>query len=297
MIGALTTSGDLIDIPTTISTCPLRQSVILTDLATVRRTQFLPARHSESMHGKLMHCIDQLFGMVGRAHTRAFRRRAHEPGRVNLNPQLQATIDWWLNHLATCPPKEVPLRLEDLPYVISYGDGEGGDGRIGAVVVSNILGDLRPRVGSTVVPSVVRSYWAWQRELLPSPDDMSDEPHDIQQVEAVCPAAILHSYPQISHCLWLHFVDNNGALATLVKGSASVNSDEVILGYTWSLIATRRIWAYFDRVDTHANIADIPSRTTASEMGDPLGLGWVQHRLKFPSALRSAIVTAHPDFA
>ena len=95
----------------------------------------------------------------------------------------------------------------------------------------------------------------------------------------------------------MHFVDNNGALATLVKGSASVNSDEVILGYTSSQIATRRIWAYFDRVDTNANIADIPSRSTASEMGDPLGLGWVHHRLKFPSELRSAIVTAHPDFA
>jgi len=232
MIGAITGFGNLVDLPTTISICPKRQTVLLEDLQDIRQSWVLPARHAESIHGKLMFCSDQLFGMVGRAHTRALGRRAHEPSRVNLNPQLRATIDWWLNHLSTCPPKEVPLRLEHLPYVISYGDGEGGDGRIGAVVISNIMGDMRPRVGGCVVPSVVRNYWAWQRDLLSTTQSEDDDLHDIQQVEAVCPAAILRSYPQINHCPWLHFVDNNGALSTLVKGSASVNSDEIILGYT-----------------------------------------------------------------
>jgi len=99
----------------------------------------------------------------------------------------------------------------------------------------------------------------------------------------------LHNFPQISHCLWLHFVDNNGALGGLVKGSASIHSDEVILGYTWSQIARRRVWAYFDRVDTESNIADIPSRQPVKKMVALLGMPYQSFRLKFPQELVSAI--------
>ena len=104
------------------------------------------------------------------------------------------------------------------------------------------------------------------------------------------PAVLLHSFPQLSHCLWLHFVDNNGALSGLVKGSASVMSDEAILGHTWAQIAARRIWVYLDRVDSESNISDLSSRCKITELGDPLKLGWVTHRLYFPPAVADAIV-------
>jgi len=290
-LGAIVNYGNATSTSTTIKLCPLRIKAILSILEEAQTSKCLPPQTSESLHGKLMHASDQLFGLVGRAHTRAFRRRAHEPGRDNLNPQLEASITWWRHHLATSPPREVPLRIGDIPLVVSYGDGEGADGRIGIVLRATFYTDGLPRVGSALTPAPVRRYWARQRAQScgPTSPAPSDAAKDIQQIEGILPAVILHNFPQISHCLWLHFVDNNGALGGLVKGSASIHSDEVILGYTWSQTAQRRVWAYFDRVDTESNIADIPSRQPVKKMVDLLGMPYQSFRLKFPQELVSAI--------
>ena len=61
-------------------------------------------------------------------------------------------------------------------------------------------------------------------------------------------------------CLWIHFIDNDAALATLVKGSSSVMSGEVITFHTHSLVAKCGIWVGFDRVASKDNPADQLSR-------------------------------------
>jgi hypothetical protein len=241
-----------------------------------------------------MHASDQLFGLVGRAHTRAFRRRAHEKLRIHLSSQLTASITWWIGHLGSSPPREVPLRIGDIPLVVSYGDGEGADGRIGVVLRASFYEDGFPRVGSAITPAVVRRSWDRRRTQSQGPSNPkapSDAAQDIQQSEGILPAVILHNFPGLCHCLWLHFV-NNGALGGLIQGSASIHSDEVILGYTWAQIAHRRIWAYFDRVDTESNIADIPSRQPLHKIPELLGMPYQPFRLKFSQKLITAIATS-----
>merc|ERR1711969_110873 len=152
MLGAIVGYGDAVTVPTTVGLCPHRVDALQTQLSTITSTGTLVPVEADSVHGKLMHCSDQLFGLVGRAHTRAFRRRAHEFGRTNLNPQIRAARAWWLQHLTTTPPREVPLRLEHMPLVVSYGDGEGGGGRSGFVICSERFGDSRPRVASVLTP-------------------------------------------------------------------------------------------------------------------------------------------------
>ena len=75
---------------------------------------------------------------------------------------------------------------------------------------------------------------------------------------------------------WLHFVDNAAALSTLVSGSSSVESGDLISGLTWSLVAGLRCLPWFDRVDTHSNPVDGLSR------GKLKGT-WVLEPLCFPS--------------
>ena len=60
--------------------------------------------------------------------------------------------------------------------------------------------------------------------------------------------------------LWLHFIDNDAALATLVKGSSSVLSGEVITAYTHSRIAKFGLWSWFDSVAGSDNPVDKLSR-------------------------------------
>ena len=56
------------------------------------------------------------------------------------------------------------------------------------------------------------------------------------------------------------YIDNNGVLGALVKGSASVNQQELFVRATWSLISSLRSLVWFDRVDSASNPVDGLSR-------------------------------------
>ena len=78
--------------------------------------------------------------------------------------------------------------------------------------------------------------------------------------------------------LWIHFIDNEAALASLAKGSSSVLSGEVIVAFTHELAAKLGVWGWYDRVDTKANPVDKLSR------GDNSG-DWTVVRITFPGKL------------
>ena len=59
---------------------------------------------------------------------------------------------------------------------------------------------------------------------------------------------------------WVHFIDNNASLASLINGSSSVSAGDAIVGETWNLIAALEIGAWFERVESHANPLDGLSR-------------------------------------
>ena len=102
--------------------------------------------------------------------------------------------------------------------------------------------------------------------------------YDIFEIEAVGPALVLHNFGQYitPGSLWLHFIDNEAALATLIKGSSSVMSGEVITAYTHSMAASSGIWAWFDRVASTDNPVDKLSRGV-------LKGPWELRDLEFPS--------------
>ena len=82
--------------------------------------------------------------------------------------------------------------------------------------------------------------------------------------------------------LWIHFVDNEAALATLIKGSSSVMSGEVITSYTHTLVAKHSLWPWFDRCDTGSNPVDGLSRNDMK--GD-----WELRPIVFPPDLLSRL--------
>ena len=65
--------------------------------------------------------------------------------------------------------------------------------------------------------------------------------------------------------LWLHFIDNSGALAALVEGSSSVTCGDVIVGETWRRIIQINVLPWFDRADSKSNPVDGLSRGAVEE--------------------------------
>ena len=113
---------------------------------------------------------------------------------------------------------------------------------------------LRPSRGYIAVPKRVRELWAFQRQRTLGF-------YDIQEIEAIGPLLVLHNWGHLLRgALWVHYIDNAGALAALVKGSSPATQTDLIVGDTWSRVAALGVLPWFDRVDTKSNPVDGLSR-------------------------------------
>ena len=240
-------------------------------LETILREERLTPGSAGKLYGRMMHLSSQYFGRLGRALLRAYSRRQHEINRTGLNPQIVAATRFWLARIRCLRPREVPVSLAEAPTFLSYSDGEGEGAGVGIAIWcpnGTILG------GYLQVPEPVRQVWSRQAT--------AGDHYDIFEIEAVGPALILHNFGShlVDDAMWIHFIDNDAALATLVKGSSSVLSGEVITAYTHSMAADRGLWSWFDRVCSADNPVDKLSR---GKLDGP----WELVPIEFPPVLLS----------
>ena len=177
--------------------------------------------------------------------------------------------------MGKAPPRTIPWKVSECDVVVSYSDGEGGDAGVGVAIWSKRL--TTPEAGRMRIPDDVRQLWAHQKAR-------STELFDIQEIEGIGPLIIITTWPQVlRNSLWVHYIDNNGALACLVKGGSSVSGTDSVVGLTWTRITSLGTLPWFDRVDTKSNPVDGLSR------GDVRG-PWKLVQLRFPgSSLRAAL--------
>ena len=203
-----------------------------------------------SVAGKLGFSLSACFGRFGRCRLRPLVARAYSP-TVHLSPHLKRCIEWWLAFIKSYCPRPIPTSINSLPLLISYSDGEGGLAGIGAAVWQS--DHTPPLAVYSEVPERVRDYWLWASQ--------GDVYSDIFLVEALGPLILLCAFPNIiKRCLWIHFIDNTAAEASLIRGASSNRCGDHVVGLTWQIIQHRQIWAYFDRVESSANPVDGISR-------------------------------------
>ena len=237
--------------PPTLRIEPDRARQLTDMISNILHKQSLAPGVAAKLWGKLGFASTQMYGRFGRAKLRAIGRRQYEPGRTRLNPQLRSALLWWLLELPKVPDRVIPTRVDQLPVTISYSDGEGAFGQIGVAIWRQ--GCAIGRAGVIRVPKEVRDRWDPKRKC--------GRYNDIFEVEALGPLVVLTNFADVVRgSLWLHLVDNAASSSTLVSGSSSVESGDLISGLTWSLIAGLRCLPWFDRVDTHSNPVDGLSR-------------------------------------
>ena len=98
------------------------------------------------------------------------------------------------------------------------------------------------------------------------------------EIDSQRPLVALATWPDLlTDALWLHFIDNNGALSCLVKGGSRATGTDTIIAMTWHKCGKLNVCPWFDRVDTKSNPVDGLSRGNLE--GD-----WDIIPLKFPVA-------------
>ena len=255
--------------PPLVRVTPDRVELLVAALSKVIENGHLTSGLAGKLWGRLQFASTQAYGRIGKAMLRAFNRRQHEEGRVHLNSQLKASIQWWLQNLPRLPERPVPTDFRGRPVVISYSDGEGAQGQVGIALWRQ--GYPIGRAGVISIPPDLRSRWDERQKLCRF--------NDIYEVEAVGPLLVLHNFGrELAGCLWLHFVDNAAALSTLVRGSSSVESGEHITGLTWSHIVGCGCFPWFDRVESDSNPTDGLSR---GRLQGP----WVLEQIQLPREL------------
>ena len=96
----------------------------------------------------------------------------------------------------------------------------------------------------------------------------------------------METFPKIlKGSLWIHFIDNVAGEYSLIKGSSSITSGDVVVGATWSRIQKLDVYAYFGRVMSESNPVDGLSR------GRPHGPWRQVIKAKLPTNLEELLVS------
>ena len=216
----------------------------------IKAKAVLGSGEAASLAGKLGFTLSTTFGEFGRCRIRPIMKRVYSPSKI-VDRNLLTCLRWWLYFLDDYKPRPIPTSLELLPCVVSYSDGEGGLAGIGAAVWHPHKS--RPLAVYAEVPNIIRDQW---RKVAGT-----EEYQDIFLVEALGPLLLLLTFPKVLRdCLWIPFIDNSAAEASLIRGASSSTLGDHVVGLTWSHIQKRLIWSYFDRVQSKANPVDGLSR-------------------------------------
>ena len=119
--------------------------------------------------------------------------------------------------------RPVPISLQALPTIISYSDGEGGSA--GVFVAAWLPWLDHPIAAYTQVPQRIRTMWA---ELAGRADYKV-----IFLIEAIGPLLLSIAFPRVMRdALWVNFIDNAAAEASLIAGSSALQAADHIVGLT-----------------------------------------------------------------
>ena len=98
-LGAMTDLLDFPHGPIKLESAIERVQTTLSDLQGILNDRRLTPGFAGKLYGRMQWASATCFGRFGRAMLRAFNRCQHEPGRVHLNPQLEAACDFCVQQL------------------------------------------------------------------------------------------------------------------------------------------------------------------------------------------------------
>lgn len=229
---------------------------------------------------------------IGRAALSTLREwhkanRRRRPSGVELSPEVELALEFFLFLLPRLPPRHILLRQRERAPLVVYTDAMYKTstrlGRIGVVVYdpeASARGEPSYRHASAVVPPEV--YDA----LLPR----------VQQVtvlEALGALTAITTFPEAFRGREvIHFIDNTGAMFNLANGYSGQTDMAMITHIFNAACAALGADVWFEWVPSAANIADLPSRgefELLQELGSVEGeVVWPDLRSGWKAALEAA---------
>ena len=219
------------------------------------------------------------FAKIGRIGLAALKQRQYwdKSSAITEGGQLYDALVLLRDFFPVIPPRTIDLLKVQSPPIVVYSDAawpsdEDGEKkkvipRIGWVIFQP---GKRPVGYSFVVNESITSHLI-QRE------------QQITALEAFAPIAALETSPEIfanSESLW--FVDNEGAVSSLIRGAAKVEDIDLVAALTTVQAASLKSQIWYEWIDSKSNPADGLSRDGVEDEWT-MKQGWELHDLGSPN--------------
>ena len=212
---------------------------------------FLTPAGASKLRGRLGFYSSLLMGRLGRGMMGPLIRRQYGTHATTLSPILKRNLLWWFNAIGSLPARSIPLRLSS--PVGAHSDAQGF-GRIAA----------RALLPEDITVSLHLPTW-----FIDMTFGLEEEsPIFISELAAAILAAclvILQNDGNARTCVLC--IDNNAALAALIKGSSSSELGTILVNLFWSMASRCPVLWRFEYVNTKADAADPPSRVCDAQLG------------------------------
>ena len=197
-------------------------------------------------------------GRVGRAALsalRAYQRAREKPadGEEGIPHYVRVALEFFIQILPLLPPRVFNLRKAKARPLVVYTDAmyAAGKGQVGIVIFDpewRERGTPRVSYASRVVEDEVMRRFCVREQY-------------IGVLEALAAAAAYSSRPdQVRDREIIHFIDNQGAMFGLSKGTARDYDTSRIVHAFHTMAAALRCSVWYEFVPSGANISDLPSR-------------------------------------
>jgi len=184
----------------------------------------------------------------------------HLSGRIRL-PSIESSLRCLRRAIQEQAKREVPFDLSSWPLVVTVSDGEG-TGSVAVGIWMPREPQFRPMITRADVPEMWLKRWS-------RGDGCGNR---IMEIEAVGPLLAVSTWPSLFRdVLWLHFIDNESAKFSLIKGSSLAMGTNEIVHATWDECRKRRIYPWWERVSSSDNPVDKASRR---DLRDLYGQDW-----------------------
>ncbi|CAK0833031.1 unnamed protein product [Prorocentrum cordatum] len=191
--------------PAGVQVLPACADAIYKDLRAVRDAGRLRSWLAAELRGKLAFASGQLLGRFGRAEVGPLKRRqCIRHGCRKVNGSIMVAICFWLGVPRLGPFRVVPPG-PSAPLVVAMSDCKGF-GSIAAATWSPLAEGIAAcaRWFQLDLPEIINE-WAQ--------GEGADVSRQVNLIECVAPAERCSTWPELLRAsLWLHFVDNGGAL-------------------------------------------------------------------------------------
>jgi len=212
------------------------------------------------MAGRLAHSVSATADRVGRAYIAPWYAQQHCPLKFNkASAALVRSARWFRNYLLLRVPVVRAGPLEERDHHITWSDAAGASRMIAAVAL------LKGRFFYTTY-KIPDQLWD---QLLPRRDEQ------IQFAELAGTILTWCTFKEaLKGMLWTCFMDNQAVEKSVIRAAGGTPESNLAIGRLWMEWASSRTAVEMWRVESHANIADGPSRSAFLEL-EQLGATFV----------------------